>query len=447
MPVEEHRPGKWRVRIRWRGLSLSVACETKAAAEELDAALVALGKADRADILAHLEQHPDRLSRAVEQLRRIQPRALTLDDLAPPELTAETLTVRAAYDLWAAHHAQAGSASKRGEPYRPRVWAGYAAHWAKFVAWLAATGRRDLPVAKLTPGVLGEFRRWLLSRPRDESPAVTNKRKIPLTPEQEAARQRKPVTQATANRYLISIRAWYSWLRDHEDGLGLTLPDLVLKQRGEGKRVPRSLTIEEIRALRAAMSPPEWWLLFAVLHETGMRLTECLGLRVREVDLAASLLRIGYVELASDEGRDLKSDHAVRYVGLTTTARAVLEPLVEWARAPDAYVWPEALRSPDGLRSAWRRARQKSGVRARIHDLRHSFGMALADANQSAQAIRDALGHASISTSDRYLRERANRERARQQAQALDARKGQPGESVPELPPTSPRRRPKTAKP
>jgi site-specific recombinase XerD len=58
----------------------------------------------------------------------------------------------------------------------------------------------------------------------------------------------------------------------------------------------------------------------------------------------------------------------------------------------------------EDLRGAWERAKRASGLPAdfRIHDLRHSFASALANAGTPLYEIGTVLGHLQLSTTTRY---------------------------------------------
>jgi integrase len=71
------------------------------------------------------------------------------------------------------------------------------------------------------------------------------------------------------------------------------------------------------------------------------------------------------------------------------------------------HVFPSARRpgrALENLRGAWARARRAAGLPEdlRIHDLRHSFASALANAGTPLYEIGTVLGHRQLSTTTRY---------------------------------------------
>jgi len=84
--------------------------------------------------------------------------------------------------------------------------------------------------------------------------------------------------------------------------------------------------------------------------------------------------------------------------------------------SPDDYVFCNSLgrRLDDSaLRRRYKRARDASGLRPlRWHDLRHTFGSLLVAGGVDLVSVRDAMGHAQLATTSRYLHARPAAERA-----------------------------------
>ncbi|MBI1733792.1 MAG: site-specific tyrosine recombinase XerD [Candidatus Rokubacteria bacterium] len=138
-----------------------------------------------------------------------------------------------------------------------------------------------------------------------------------------------------------------------------------------------------------------------VLYATGMRASECLALRLEDVNLTA-----GYV-ICTGKGR---KQRLVPVGGEALT----------WIRAYLRDVRPALTRRRDGGRlfvsargqglsrqSLWtivRRAALAAGVKRRVspHVLRHSFATHLLEGGADLRAVQVMLGHADISTTQIY---------------------------------------------
>lgn len=157
----------------------------------------------------------------------------------------------------------------------------------------------------------------------------------------------------------------------------------------------------------------------------GLRMGELLALRVGDVNRAGSVITVRRAISAGVE-KGPKSGRA-RYVPLARPAAAALERLLdrEDFTSADDYVFCSALgRRLDGsaLRRRYKFARDAVGLRAlRRHDLRHTFGSLLVAGGVDLVSVKDAMGHAQLTTTTRYLHARPATERAAAFTAAFDA--------------------------
>lgn len=146
--------------------------------------------------------------------------------------------------------------------------------------------------------------------------------------------------------------------------------------------------------------------LFRVLLHTGLRLGELRALRWAAVDLEARMLFVRAAVSAGTE-KDPKG-RRYRVVPLSKGALAALRSQSERSifDGPDDYVFCGRLgeRLDDSaLRRRYRAACQAAGLRrVKLHGLRHAAGSLLARAGTPVE-VRDFMGHAKLSTTDRYL--------------------------------------------
>lgn len=128
---------------------------------------------------------------------------------------------------------------------------------------------------------------------------------------------------------------------------------------------------------------------------TGARKSEQLGLRVRQVDFFRNLV----VFDKTKSGRP-------RLVEINSEVRQILLDLCKGKR-PDDFVWTNP--ATDGPYTDIKRSFTGACSDAKIeglvwHDLRATYGTRLGEAGFNAYDIAKLMGHANISTSQRYVR-------------------------------------------
>lgn len=129
--------------------------------------------------------------------------------------------------------------------------------------------------------------------------------------------------------------------------------------------------------------------LIAVLLDTGMRLSEGLGLHYRDIDFSSNLLSIW--ENKGDRPRSIPMTRRVRNILKERQEINVTKPFtIKAHQAETAWQW---LRKEMGLEG------DKEFV---IHSTRHSCASRMVNAGVDLYVVKDILGHASIATTQIY---------------------------------------------
>ena len=240
------------------------------------------------------------------------------------------------------------------------------------------------------------------------------------------------VTASTQNQAMCALLFLYAAV------LGEPLDELQVVRATRPKRLPVVLTRDEVRAVLGRLEGTHA-LIGRVLYGTGMRLLECLRLRVKDVDFGLNQITIREGKGAKDRLTVLPSSvvpalkdqlDAVRALHRDDSAAGfgrVYLPAALAVKFPGAaaewawqYVFPSAKRSTDPRSGAERRhhlnenavgrvitdAVKAAGIakHASAHTLRHSFATHLIEGGTDIRTVQELLGHESVETTMIYTR-------------------------------------------
>jgi integrase/recombinase XerC len=207
---------------------------------------------------------------------------------------------------------------------------------------------------------------------------------------------------ASLARKLAAVRSFYRYLTRH--GLVGHNPVAGMRTPKQPKSLPRVLTKDDADALMTF--PAEQSLaslrdraLLETLYSTGARVSELVALDVEDVHESEGLVRLrgkGRKERIVPIG-EVALDALGRYRMSLPVSRAgnVSQPLFLNQRGG-------RLTTRSVARIVTRYSRRLAGGAVSPHTLRHSFATHLLDEGADLRSIQEMLGHASLSTTQRY---------------------------------------------
>ena len=275
-----------------------------------------------------------------------------------------------------------------------------------FLDWLARERRAAVLTVETYGGCLSGFLGFLTNHLGTE-PDLEQLRTLRLADLRAwlAHAANHGASNATRAKNLSAVRSFYRYLaRRH----GVDNPALKLITAPRAKRpLPRALAPEQARAVTddiaemadtAALQARDT-ALFTLLYGCGLRIAEALALNVRDAPLPGADAMLRVVGKGSKER-------------IVPVLPAVREAIAGWLHlhpdrqpASPLFLGARGKRlDPAVAQKVLRDFRRLNGLpeHATPHALRHSFATHLLAGGADLRSIQDLLGHASLSTTQRY---------------------------------------------
>ena len=241
----------------------------------------------------------------------------------------------------------------------------------------------------------------------------------------------KHVSSSTQNQALSALLFLYRNVIGREVG---ELGDVVRARKP--KRLPVVLTRAEVTAVLDQLERPHW-LMAGLMYGAGLRLTECLRLRVQEIDFDAAQITVrdgkGFKDritmlpaaVAGPLRRHLALVRETHRRDITEGYGRVLMPYALECKYPNAardwkwqWVFPQARRwrnrktgeqgrhhiDESVIQRAVKEAVTRGGLtkRASCHTFRHSFATHLLEDGYDIRTVQELLGHKDVRTTMVY---------------------------------------------
>lgn len=210
---------------------------------------------------------------------------------------------------------------------------------------------------------------------------------------------------ATKSRKIASTKSFFKFLK--EEQLIEENPMSDVRQPRAGQSLPKALSIDEVDRLLDARSDKDTieeardMAMVELMYAAGLRVSELVGLNLRDVDLDAGTVRT--------VGKGSKE----RVIPIYDTAAESIAEYITYSRPEHSRSESEEAlflnrRGGRLTRQAyWLRLNKlaiKAGISSKItpHMLRHSFATHLLHGGASLRHVQELLGHSSIATTQIY---------------------------------------------
>ena len=220
------------------------------------------------------------------------------------------------------------------------------------------------------------------------------------------------LARASVNRAMTTVRGLHRFM--FAEGISAHDPTADIEPAKLAKGLPKALDEADISALINGVTNTDCFgrrdrAILELLYGTGMRISECVGLSLDDIDIEAALIRV--------TGKGNKQR-------LVPLGRLAGEALASWFAvggrhelAPDTWVKKSdqmavflnhrgGRLSRQGIWGVVRKHGSAVGLTDRLtpHVLRHSCATHMLDHGADIRTVQELLGHASISTTQLYTK-------------------------------------------
>jgi integron integrase len=239
------------------------------------------------------------------------------------------------------------------------------------------------------------------------------------------------VSASTQNQALNAILFLYKQVLEREIGL---IQGVTRAKRSE--RLPVVMTHEEVQTVLRRLSGRDW-LLACLMYGAGLRVMECLRLRVKDIDFGLSQIVVRDGKGQKDRvtplptlvipalRQQIEEVRRLRESDLADGYGEVSTPFALARKYPNAvrelawwYVFPASQRSRDpysdrikrhhldesAIQKAVKQAVRAAGITKPVscHTFRHSFATHLLNSGYDIRTVQELLGHKDVATTMIY---------------------------------------------
>lgn len=179
---------------------------------------------------------------------------------------------------------------------------------------------------------------------------------------------------------------------------GLDAMHIKLPKLPHSKALPVVLSHGEIK--RLLLAPKHLWerVLYALAYDTGMRISELVDIHISDVDLERKQVHVRESKFKKDRYINISS-HLVRGIQKHLRVNSPVDFLFNHPQRKGIPI------SKTGIRLKLKDAVKQAGIKKKVcvHTFRHTFATHQLEAGQNIVSVKEAMGHALLSTTMIYL--------------------------------------------
>lgn len=213
----------------------------------------------------------------------------------------------------------------------------------------------------------------------------------------------KPLSNASYSRNLSSLRSFFRYLNKYE-GVKQN-PVTLFKGAASRRKLPEYLTFDQMEQLLNSfdLSDPiqvRNRCMIEVMYACGLRVSECAGLKIEDIDLSERTLKVF--------GKESKERMVPFYPRCGQLIELYLrEVRPQFMREDHPYLFVNTRGKPVSSRSIEQMVDQaaiKAGLPMHVHPhmIRHSFATHLLDNGADLRVVQELLGHENLGTTQIY---------------------------------------------
>jgi site-specific recombinase XerD len=202
--------------------------------------------------------------------------------------------------------------------------------------------------------------------------------------------QNESPSMSSFKHLVYGLRTMYSMFNNEE--LFLSLPPI-----SRSRTLPVVLSTHEVKLILRTPKLLKHKVLFAVIYDCGLRISEAVNLKLNDVDFDRNMVHIRQSKHKKD-----------RLVPVSPiTIRGIQKYIT--TTSPKEWLFNGKVRgtqiSREGIRHAFRAIIRKVNIKKNvcIHTLRHSYATHLLEMGLDIVSVKNQLGHADIKTTMMYL--------------------------------------------